>query len=136
MDGNAQRFSIENLLRQTGGSAADAANTQDSPFTEDIFEDKDDDDDDDEDDDEVDVDQVVEQSGDSMGLIRPTPLKTLSVGDGMDLGLGLASSSPQQLLYPALAASPSPAQQLLYSQWLASRSTNALFGLQGILKKQ
>ena len=76
-------------------------------------------------------------------LIRPTPLIIAAASSGgqqpqhqtdevMRLSPGPTSPPPPQLYPPAAVA----ANQLLYSQWLASRNTSALFGLQGTHKAQ
>ena len=81
--------------------------------------------------DEVDQDHEEE---DKHVIVKPTPrLPPLEAGNeaketetGPDEDAAIAAALQSSLFYSQ------PPSNILYSQWLASRNTNALFGLQGM----
>ena len=79
------------------------------------------------------VDQDHEEEEDKHVIVKPTPrLPLLEAGNeaketetGPDEDAAIAAALQSSLFYSQ------PPSNILYSQWLASRNTNALFGLQG-----
>ena len=102
-------FSIDSLLDKGG---------------QDIFDDED----------EIITDDVEDhEEEDKHVIVKPTPrLPLLEAGNeaketetGPDEDAAIAAALQSSLFYSQ------PPSNILYSQWLASRNTNALFGLQG-----
>lgn len=127
-----ERFSIESILNQTKKPAPKEIDLTNQ--ITDLDEDQEDIEVDDMDDDDLEDEEEEDSDAPASGApipIRPTPRPLIPEGllpPGPPPG---AAGTPLPSLFPSALHTTLSPNQLLYSQWLATKNTNALFGLQG-----
>ena len=129
-----ERFSIESILNQSKKSTP-----KEDSLNNDVIHNTDEEDQDDIEVDDIEEEDDLEDEGhdsdtpasDPPILLRPTPRPLMPDGLMPHAPPPASIATPLPSLFPSsLATSLSP-NHILYSQWLATKNTNALFGLQG-----